>query len=291
MNARPSITILVHERQPFERSLIYILNFFWKRWEERGHTVRVAHGVREWVPGDIVFNHVDLTVLPEAYQAYMARYPVAINGKVTDISKDRYSPIQLQQGDAWHGHVIVKTKANYGGHSDLAIRAEGTEVAYGDYIDERPWRKREVLDPYNYPVFESIAEVPPGVWRNPRLIVERFMAEFNEKGHYVMRNWHFFGDQSFVRKVSSPYHIVKPMTHGDDRGRECYLERTDNSVPAELETLREKMGFDYGRFDYVEVDGKGIVFDANTTPVIADEGLKMFAPELEAMVACIDQFA
>lgn len=290
MSARPDLTILVHERQPFERSFLYILNYFWDRWEERGHKVRVAHGVNEWVPGDIVFNHVDLTVLPEAYQEYIARFPAAINGRVTDIGKHHYSPILVRQGDSWRGQVIVKTKANYGGHADAAAGAGRGDVALTGSAGERPWRKRELLDPNDYPLFDSIEAVPSGVWRNPNLIVEKFMPEFNEDGLYVTRNWHFFGDKGFVRKVSSPYHIVKPLTHGDDSGRECYLERTSDPVPNEVRTLRRQMEFDYGRFDYVEVNGRGIVFDANTTPVIAPEGLKMFEPELDAMVACIDQF-
>lgn len=291
MSAKPAITILVHEHQRFERSFLYILNFFWKRWEERGHTVRIAQGVRDKVPGDIVFNHVDVTVLPDPYREFIARFPRAINGRVTDIGKQHYSPILVGEGDTWDGQVIVKTKANYGGHADAAVRAGRGDVALGGDAGERPWRKRELLDPYNYPVFDSIQAVPSGVWRNPNLIVEKFMPEFNEDGLYVMRNWHFFGDQGFVRKVSSPFHIVKPMTHGDDSGRECYLARTSDPVPREAQALRERLGFDYGRFDYVEVDGRGVVFDANTTPVIAPEGLEMFAPEMEAMVACIDQYA
>lgn len=41
----------------------------------------------------------------------MSHYPVVINGRVTDISKDRFSRIMLQRTDSYQGRVIVKTKA------------------------------------------------------------------------------------------------------------------------------------------------------------------------------------
>jgi hypothetical protein len=134
----------------------------------------------------------------------------------------------------------------------------------------------ETLNPYDYPVFASIRAVPGDVWRNPNLIVERFISERNEKGHYVVRNWLFLGDQGFVRSVSSPYHIVKPGSPG----RKTYLGRLEEPAPPELQELRKRMDFDYGRFDYVMKDGKPVLFDVNTTPAIADENVSMFSREL-----------
>lgn len=290
MPGTADITILVHEDAKMTRSSLYILAYLWKGWEARGHTVRVAQGVDEWVPGDVVFVHVDLTVVPDEYLEFAARFPVAVNGGVRDLSKHQFSTLMLRPGDRWAGRVIVKTKANYGGHVDLPYGQRTAELLLHEGRPERPWRKRQTLDPYDYPVFDSLHDVPPGVWRNPYLMVEKFMPERNEEGLYVMRNWFFLGESGFVRKVSSPYHIVKPLTHGDDSGRECYLERANDPIPDEVWTLRRQMGFDYGRFDYVEVNGRPFVFDVNTTPVIVEEGLQMFAPEFEALVGGIDGF-
>jgi hypothetical protein len=37
-------------------------------------------------------------------------------------------------------------------------------------------------------------------------------------------------------------------------------------VPDELRTLRQQLGFDYGKFDYGLVDGEVFLYDANSTP-------------------------
>lgn len=37
-------------------------------------------------------------------------------------------------------------------------------------------------------------------------------------------------------------------------------------MPPELESVRQAHGFDFGKFDYVEVDGRAVVFDMNKTP-------------------------
>ncbi len=51
------------------------------------------------------------------------------------------------------------------------------------------------------------------------------------------------------------------------------------------------MGFDYGRFDYVMVDGEPIVFDTNTTPVIAGASLQRNAKEFLEDFSCgLDSF-
>ncbi|MEZ6002120.1 hypothetical protein [Hyphomonas sp.] len=39
-----------------------------------------------------------------------------------------------------------------------------------------------------------------------------------------------------------------------------------SDIPEELRVIREQMGFDYGKFDYVEHDGKAFLLDANKTP-------------------------
>ena len=136
------------------------------------------------------------------------------------------------------------------------------------------------LDPYDYPVFESIHAVPSDVWKNPRLIVEKFLTERNENGHYVLRVWNFLGDQGFTRSISSPYHIVKPALHDPLPGRETYLHRLDEPMHSGLMELREHMSFDYGRFDYVMIDDEPVVFDTNTTPVILEEIIRMFSKEI-----------
>jgi hypothetical protein len=249
-------------------------------WEKSGHQVKIIRGVSEKISADVLFAHIDVTTVAEEYLDFMASYPVVINGKVTDISKDLFSTIMLQRKDPYRGPVIVKTKANYGGRQDLTLLSRAGMQPLEQDLHERPWRKVETLDPYDYPIFDSIHAVPTGVWKNPRLIVEKFVSEKTEDGQYVMRNWFFLGDQGFTRSVSSPYHIVKPALHETIPGRETYLHKLDEPLHPAMQSLRENMGFDYGRFDYVMVDDEPVVFDMNTTPVIAGEGLQMHSKEV-----------
>jgi len=272
--SKPSILFLQHE---FDRALDgsgYIAALLKAQWEKNGHTVHCVCGVGERVPADVLFAHIDVTVVTDEYLEFMSHYSVVINGRVTDISKDRISSQLLRQGDPYAGPVIVKTKANFGGHQDLRHlrRAGGDPLEL--HLHQRPWRKVETLDPYDYPVFDSLRAVPPGVWKNPRLIVEKFVAEKNADGHYVMRNWFFLGDEGFTRAVSSPYRIVKPSPH-PPAGRETRLHYLDEPIHPGLFELREKQGFDHGRFDYVMSGGEPVVFDTNTTPVIVEEGIRM----------------
>lgn len=285
-----NITILIHERSRLEKSYRYIASYLWRGWEERGHNVRIAQGVHEPVRGDIVFVHVDRTVVPDAYLEYAARFPAAVNGKVRTIAKDTFSTLLLRPGDAWHGKVIVKTKANYGGQTDLAAQNPDGDFLVGGGTVDRPWRKRAVLDPYDYPVFDSIGQVPPGVWRNPHLIVEKFVPEFTEDGLHVVRQWGFMGDQGYVIRKYSPYRIVKARSGETRPERECRWEKSSDPVPEELESLRVRIGIDYGRFDYVEVEGRGVVFDVNTTPATGDDAKAALKPELDRMVEAIEDF-
>ena len=42
--------------------------------------------------------------------------------------------------------------------------------------------------------------------------------------------------------------------------------REKTEVHPQIRELREAMGFDYGKFDYVVRDGEAILLDANKTP-------------------------
>jgi hypothetical protein len=275
--SKPDIVLLIHEYGHLAPDSFYILSLMRRAWEENGYTVRLAQGVAERVPGDVAIMHVDTTVIADEYLEFVDRYTVTINARVRDISKDRFSTIMLQRNDSYAGPVIVKTKNNYGGNIELIYASKAGEQPLEGDMHQRPWRKIEHLDPHDYPIFESISQVPTGVWKNPKLIVEKFLSERNEHGHYVVRNWFFMGDQGFCRYMTSPDRIVKPADH---MGREIFVRRLDEPVPAAVRELRERMGFDFGRFDFGIVDGQAIVYDTNMTPIVAGETLEMFRSEI-----------
>src|SRR5690606_34611604 len=109
----------------------------------------------------------------------------------------------------------------------------------------------------DYPVLPGIKAVPGWVWKRQDLIVERFMPE-RHGDLYSIRGWLFFGDRSYAYRLFSRNPVVKV-------GNITHREILD-SVPPELESLRQSHGFDFGKFDYVEMDGRAVVIDMNKTP-------------------------
>ncbi|HOH25338.1 MAG TPA: hypothetical protein PKY68_09695, partial [Bacteroidales bacterium] len=122
-----------------------------------------------------------------------------------------------------------------------------------------PWSITGILSPSAYPVFSSMAEVPKAVWRNRRLVVEKFCPE-REGDHYCLRQWIFLGDRGVSQRLVSLNPIVKFPN-------EVHLEYGP-PVPESLREMRSRLGFDYGKFDYVVVDGEVILLDANRTPAL-----------------------
>ena len=161
----------------------------------------VSRGVGRAIDADVIVNHIDLTVVPEAYVQFMARYPVAINGRCTDISKRTVSANLVTNGDGWDGPVIVKTDRNHGGRPErrLGWGRIALLVSPNAWLSRGRWRTRSMLVPDDYPIFESAAKVPPDVWRNPLLVVERFLPE-REDDLFVVRSMAIFGDKGVTRR-------------------------------------------------------------------------------------------
>lgn len=114
-----------------------------------------------------------------------------------------------------------------------------------------------MLPQQDYPVLNSIAAVPGWVWKREDLIVERFMPE-RDGDLYSIRGWLFFGDRGYAYRLFSKSPIVKV-------GTTIRYDILDH-VPPELEILRKAHGYDFGKFDYVEVEGRPVVIDMNKTP-------------------------
>lgn len=229
--------------QPY---LVYALA---ESWRDAGHTVLVHHGTDPPPPGDVAFLNVDLTVVPPAYAALLEHYPKVINGLTLDISKRGYSTQILAPDSDWDGPVIVKTDRNFGGRIDARLRRRMLAAGLTPDIPAGPTMK-------SYAVLESITKVPANVWRTDGVIVEKFLPEQDRDGYY-MRVWVFLGavDRSFRMRANVP--IIK--SHH-------ILERETVAVPGEIRRWRERLGFDYGKFDYVVRDGRAILIDANRTP-------------------------
>jgi hypothetical protein len=252
------IVILLHSRdlgagkRPYQ---IWGLAEVWRSW---GIDVVAQHGTERFVEADVVVNHVDLTVVPEAYVLHMARYPVAINGRCTDISKRVVSRQLLDAADAWAGPVIVKTDRNYGGELEnlvLGSRLGRMRDALRAKFSPRPWRFRRWLPTREYAIFPTLSRVPEDVWQNENLVVEKFLPE-REGDLYALRTLALFGDRWISRRRTAASPIVKS---------ENLVQVEDVEPHPEGFAEARRLGLDRGRIDYVVLDGRAVVFDANRT--------------------------
>ena len=243
-----TIVILEHQmqrgfNQPY---MVYLLA---EHWTARGHKVLRHFGTDTPPAADIAIANIDLTVIPDAYVALYSRYPRVINAAVVDISKRAYSTQQIVRGDPWPGPVIVKTNANFGGRIDARLRRRA--LAAGVTPDIPPQ-----VTMTDYAVLQSIDAVPADVWSNDALIVEKFLPEQDPDGYY-MRVWVFLGERERSMRMRAQVPVIKSH-HITNRE---YVE-----VPAAIRAWRQRLGFDYGKFDYVVRDGEAILIDANRTP-------------------------
>lgn len=267
-NAMATIIILEHQMQK-DFNHPYMVYLLAERWRADGHRVLIHHGTGEPPNGDIAIVNIDLTIVPDAYISLFKRYPVVVNNAPTNISKRGFSQLVVEPNSDWEGPVIVKTNANFGGRIDQRLRQRAARAGQVADIPPGPALK-------DYPILQSIAEVAPAIWENEGLIVEKFLPEQDADGYY-MRAWVFFGekDRSFRDRAEVP--VIK--SHH-------ILERQPIEVPAEIRTWRERLGFDFGKFDYVVVDGAPILLDTNRTP---GAPTKLLADP--AMRASLDNFA
>jgi hypothetical protein len=255
-----SIVILEHELQRYVK-LPYMAYSLAERWRRAGHEVKVHHGSHDPPPGDVAIVNIDLTVIPPEYQALFARYPRVVNGRVTDVSKSRFSVDLLDRYSDWIGPVIVKTEANYGGKPEQMLRSVARQHGLPCNIAAGPVAE-------GYPVYASLREVPAAAWDTPGLVVERFLPEM-EDGLYCCRHWIFFGDRDRSIRVRARVPIVK--SHD-------IVDFDTVPVPQELRAMRARLGFDFGKFDYVRHGDRWVLIDANRSPSMPAQ----VSPQVEA---------
>jgi hypothetical protein len=239
----------------------YLVSELARYWMRRG--IRVTAGAA-WEPGaGLGILHVDRTrVRPEEVPAAAGSVRL-LNARVLDISKRVFSSQLLARGDAWDGPVIVKSNLNHFGIPEQHGRSRGLLARGRLRLARVSWRLAKALPPGRYPVLPRLSAVPDWVWSEPDLLVERFVPE-RDGGRYCLRGWMFFGSRGYSYRLFSTHPLVKS---GSMVGYE-YLD----AAPPELEAIRAAHGFDFGKFDYVEVDGRVILLDANKTPTVTGDG-------------------
>jgi hypothetical protein len=232
----------------------YFLEMFFPYWTQVGHHVSVVTGENEgkdWPDGDIAFMHIDLSVIPDVYVQAAKRYPVVFNGRALDIRKRKISTMILRRTDAWPGRVIVKTDLNSRGHPEARryrIMRERNLV-----VDVPP---DGIATMDGYATFETMQKVPAKIWDTPGVVVERFVPERTKEGFWI-RTWIFLGAMERCTRFLARQAIVKGAN---------IIAREPCTVPDEIRAARKRLGFDYGKFDFVVHQGKPILLDANRTP-------------------------
>lgn len=249
------IAILQHELSPYDRP--GLISSLGDVWQEQGHELLMWRGIPANAPEvDVIIPHIDLTVTPPEYQSWLEQFPAVVNRLSTDISKRNVSRNLVSADDDWDGEVIVKTNRNFGGMPERLIEnAEQGQPLHQEVL-QRPWKRVEQLLPEQYPVFANLSSVPFGVWRNEALIVERFIPE-RDGNQYCNRVALMMGDRVFTRRLYSEAKIIKGPNI--TRIEECDL-------PPGFESVRQNLGLDYGKIDFVVHGDEIHVLDVNNTP-------------------------
>jgi len=257
MSTGPKVSILLHEHAAWDDTSHPFIWSLAETWKDSNIEVEILKGIPQGkVATDLLISHVDLTVTPAEYLEFIERFPKVVNRGITDISKRNISNNLVTPGHDYTGQVIVKTNLNYGGLQEFIVDdLAGKRTMYEGTI-QRPWRKVDYLDPGKYPIFESIRHVPPGVWRNANLVVEKFMPE-REGEYYCNRVALIMGEKVVCGRAYS----LSPIVKGAGIVRSDPIE-----TPVEFKRIREQYAIDYGKIDYVEHDGVIHVFDVNKTP-------------------------
>ena len=269
MQTRRSIAVLFHEKDRDQQSHGYVLHQLADYWREWGHSVRFIYGVQQFEPADLLFVHVDLSVVPSDYLEFASRYPITVNAGASDIRKSHISANIVSADDGWQGPVIVKSDLNFGGAPELVRSRSNIEARWPIVrkLRSRFDRLRGAAIPFrtakDYEIYDNFSLVPALRLADQRLVIEKFLPEYEDSLYYT-RICQFLGDRLICIRMGSREPIVKAQ----------------NSVSVEeiepdesISKWRKKLHMDYGKFDYVVVDGKSVLLDANKTTGASRSGL------------------
>ncbi|MGX5841734.1 hypothetical protein ACWGTI_13515 [Mesorhizobium sp. ArgA1] len=234
--------------------------------EQAGLKVRLLDRPARQDRAPAALLHVDLTVVPPPYREIGQRYQRSINGRALSIHRYLYSTLKLEAGDSHKGPVIVKTVLNSRGRPEQRWwqhRNSLTRSAHAIRKLFEPGYKERLCPPYR--VYQTIGEVPPDVWRNDRLMVEKFAFETLDLPIVKHRYMFLLGAELNMRQVYDDVLCA---------GSKILSNEVGGAVPPEVLAVRQRLNLNFGAIDYFIVDGKGVVVDANKTVGSNPEWLK-----------------
>jgi hypothetical protein len=210
--------------------------------------------------------HIDLTIVPPPYRDIGQSYERSINGRALSIHRYLYSTLRLEAGDSHKGPVIVKTVLNSRGLPEQRWWQHRNGLTRSAHAIRKlfdPGYKERLCPPYR--VYQAIGEVPQAVWRNDRLMVEKFAFETLDLPIVKHRYMFLIGAEINMRQVYDDLLCA---------GSKILSNEVGGAVPPEVLAVRQRLNLDFGAIDYFIVDGKGVVVDANKTVGSNPEWLK-----------------
>lgn len=257
------IAILFHESDK-GKDLNYLINRLSDIWSSDGIDVEFVFGTRHFIPADLAILHIDLSIVPDSYLRFADKYPIVLNKDVKNICKSTFmdNMIKIVPGDNYRGRIIVKSNLNYAGNPERNIRISWIDDHFS--LLKRRLSFSNILNrvsaprfnsPSDYIILESPSQVPKEWFKMKDIVIQKFLPEKDQRFYYV-RNYYFLGDRHMclLRKGSDP--IVNASST-------ISLEPIE--VHPEIIKLREKLHFDYGKFDYAIHEGFPVLFDINKT--------------------------
>lgn len=234
--------------------------------EQAGLKVRLLDRPARQDRAPAALLHIDLTVVPPPYRDIGQRYERSINGRALSIHRYLYSTLRLEAGDSHRGPVIVKTVLNSRGRPEQRWWQHRNGLTRSAHAIRKlfdPGYKERLCPPYR--VYHTIGEVPQDVWRNDRLMVEKFAFETLDLPIVKHRYMFLLGAEINMRQVYDDVLCA---------GSKILSNEVGGAVPPEVLAVRQRLNLDFGAIDYFIVDGKGVVVDANKTVGSNPEWLK-----------------
>jgi hypothetical protein len=254
----PALDVYVESVASFRVSPTYELQAALPKLRDAGVRIRILDHPPKTGHADAAMLHVDLTEVPERFRDLRSLYRRTINGSALSIHRHLYSTLRLARGDRHAGPVIVKTVLNSRGRPELHARK------YRNFWTRAGYTFREMVDPRfkprmapAYRVYACLDEVPPAVWSDERLMVERFA--FPTLGLPIVKHRYMFlfDVELLLRQSYDDVLCTGAKLIGN--------EPADLPVPEAVTAIRRRLSLDYGSIDYFVVDGRAVVVDANKT--------------------------
>ena len=256
---RKKIAILFHENERKGKNR-YAVNYFADIWKNDGHEVIFLFGIKKFVPADLLILQVNLSVIPVDYREFAKQYPIVLNAEVNDIRKSSFSSNLLTVDSHYEGKVIVKSNLNCDGSKEQKLLRDKSQrkslvrrISPAFFYPSVVPPVSDENSPKGFWIYEHPRLVPPDYFKNPALVVEKFLPEV-ESGLYFLQKCHFLGDRMTVTRAGAKDPIVK-----------FYSSTREDSVepPPEIKRLIKAMKFDYGIFEYVIHQGNISLVDIN----------------------------